>query len=120
MLAAVAGWTAVGFGLLELQPSAAGCDLAAGCSNQTGSPLNSQSTAAIPFGVGVAIVWAGVALGALLWYRRKATGLTTLAGSLVVLLVATYLSGLSIGILFIPADLLGIASLVLLVMAPDQ
>src|SRR5207253_9185633 len=97
------------------------CDLGAGCSSQTGSLMDSQESAAIPFGVAVAIVWAGVALGAiLLWYRRRATGLTTLAGSLVVLLVATYLSGLSIGILFVPADVLGVASLVLLLSAPDN
>ena len=64
------------------------------------------------FLTGAAILWLSVAMGAfLVQVRQLAAGATTLVGCLAVLLVLTLLSAASVGLTFLPADVIGLVCL---------
>lgn len=115
LLACLAGWVAIAVDVLGPTATAAGCDSNGSCSSQATSLWSAGLAGSeLSFLAAAAILWLGVATGALLvQVRLWAAGATTLAGCLAVLLVLTLLSAASVGLTFVPADLMGIVGLVI-------
>lgn len=115
LLACLAGWVAIAFDVLGPTGTAAGCDSDGSCSSQTTSLWSAGLAGSeVSFLAAAAILWLGVAIGALLvQVRQWAAGATTLVGSLAVLLGLTLLSAASVGLTFVPADLIGLVCVVI-------
>jgi hypothetical protein len=113
LLACFAGWVAIIFDALGPTGTLAGCDSNDVCSSHATSLWGDGITGSeLSIFVAAATLWLGVAIGArLIRVRQWAAGATTLAGCLAVLLVLTLLSAASVGLTFLPADLIGLVCL---------
>jgi len=113
-LTALLGWAAVAYDLFGPTYSVAGCDSSGACTSGTATLLQVGLTGtAAAFLAAVVVLFFGFGLGALaLSAGWRQQGLTAITITLALLLLATVLSGLSVGYSFVPADLLAILTTV--------
>jgi hypothetical protein len=115
VIAALIGWAAVAFDLYGPMYSQASCDSSGACTYRTGSLLEAglSGRAALFMGLVVVILLGVAAGGVLVAAKHRVPGVLLLTVCGIVLLMATVISGLSIGPTLLPSDLVAIITLAL-------
>jgi hypothetical protein len=107
ILAALIGWLALVYDLYGPTYSTGTCDINGHCSTGTASLVSVGLTpTALVFILSIAFLLLLAVIASFLIYTNRRSGLALLIACLVVLLVATAISGFSIGYSFLPSDLL--------------